>query len=176
MTSRGERGDAGLHGARLDRMRTRYAPRFRPGGGILGIAPWLDLVLVLIFYLLLETRVTLHAGVVVDLPEAAFTAGVQSGSVALLTVERGVDGALHEVAYVDDLRYVVASDDGVLAVALRDLRGGKDEALVLYADRRVPHATVSDVLEMARIAGFRQVGLATRQPDVGEAVPADREP
>jgi biopolymer transport protein ExbD len=162
----------GLRDVQLSRMRTRYAARFTPGGGVLGMAPWLDLVLVFIFYLLLETRVTLHPGIVVELPQAPFADGVQTGDVALLTMERGVDGILREVAYVDELRYVLASDHEALAKALVTLRGEASKAMMLYADRRVPHASVAGMLELARLAGFEEVGLATRMPQQSAATAA----
>ncbi len=170
MTLDGEREDR-ARGARMERMRMRYAPRFRPGGGIFSMAPWLDLVLVFVFYLLIETRVTVHPGIVVELPTAPISDGIASGEVLLLTMARGADGAMREVVYVDDLRYVIGQQGDALAGALRDMSRSGEEGLVLYADRRVPHETLTGVMELARAAGFKRVGLAMQQLQPVEDVP-----
>mgnify|MGYP006423794473 CR=1 FL=1 len=145
-------------------LRTRFVPKSRIRNGLVSMSPWLDLVLLLIFFLFAESRIVLRPGVVVDLPAASFSEGVASGMIATVVSLKGLDGR-SEVVFFDDEPYGVSDADrmSALKVALADYRKvHSDSALTLYADRRVEHGTVSALVQMARSVGVDRVNLGTQ--------------
>ncbi|MBT3191187.1 MAG: hypothetical protein HN341_01400 [Verrucomicrobia bacterium] len=145
-------------------LRTRFVPKSRIRSGLVSMSPWLDLVLLLIFFLAAEPRITLRPGVVVDLPSASFDEGVESGMIATVLALSGPGGP-SEIVFFDDEPYDVEDGDrlGELKTALADYRKThSDTALTLYADRRVAHGTVSALIQMARSVGVERVNMGTQ--------------
>jgi biopolymer transport protein ExbD len=147
-------------------LRTRYFPKSRIGHGLVSLAPWLNLVLLLFLFLMLDKRIVLQPGVVVDLPEAPFTQGTHIGLVAVILSVSAPDGSgRQELVFVDDERFLVSEQEQVeslrRALALRR-RQHPDAALVLEADRAVPHGVVMRVLRIANEVGIRRINVAAR--------------
>ena len=69
-------------------LRTRFIPKSRIRTGLVSMSPWLDFVLILIFFLFAESRIVLQPGVVVELPTASFSEGVAPGMVATVVAAR----------------------------------------------------------------------------------------
>jgi biopolymer transport protein ExbD len=151
----------------LSGLRTRYFPRFRVGQGLLSVAPWLNLVLLILFFLLLDSKFVLQPGVVVRLPEAPFRGGLHPTLTAVvLSVESGATGARDEIVFFDDERFLARNDQQM--ERLRSAFVGKavrspEATLVLQADVSVRHGTVMRILTMARETGIKEVDLATRE-------------
>jgi len=151
----------------LSGLRTRYFPKFRVGQGLLSMAPWLNLGLLILFFLLIESRFLLQPGVVVRLPEAPFRGGLHPSLTAvILAVETGTPGVREEIVFFDDERFLMRDESQ--AERLRGVLVGKllkrpDSSLVLQTDVNVRHGTVMRVLNMARESGVKEVDLATRE-------------
>ena len=149
-------------------LRTRYTPKSRIGHSFVSMAPWLDVVLVLVFLLLLENRLVVQPGVIIELPEAVFTGGISSDLIAVvLSVESGPRGRREQIILFDDERYMM-NDEQQLERLQRVLRlrrrHSPESGLIVEADRLVPQGALITLFEMARRAGIRRVDVATQDP------------
>ena len=147
-------------------LRTRYFPKARISHGFVSVAPWLDAVLLVVLFVLLEAKFVLQPGVVIDLPEAPFHGGFRSGMVAVvLSVVGTEDGSRDEIVFFDDERFLIRYREQMRN--LRDsiaagARQRPDEALIIQADRHVQHGTVMMLLNMAQQVGIKTVNVAAR--------------
>jgi len=131
------------------------------------MSPWLDLVLMLLFFCFAESRLVLQPGLVVELPEATFEEGVETGMIAVVVALERPEGR-SEIVFFDDEPYAVEDElrMDALEVALADYRkGSADTALTLYADKSVSHGTVSRLVQMARGVGVERVNMGTSLND-----------
>ncbi len=143
-----------------DRMRTRFSPKNRIGHGLVSLAPWFDVFLVLLFFVVTASRVAVQPGIVVELPRAAFSDGFRSRHVAVVAAVAGPVRSGQAVAYYNDLRYRLDAA-GLQALAAAWQKGeAKEEGLILFADGEVPSVTLNALLETARASGFPRVNLA----------------
>lgn len=149
-------------------LRTRFVPRARLGQGVITMAPWLDLVLIIVFFLLLRERYLIEPGVVMELPTAPVRGGAPAGMVAMvLSLESGQPGVREEIVVFNDQRYR-AANEAQMALLEKELRrqtaGGGTGVLLLEADARVTHGTLVRLYAIAREAGLREVNVAARGP------------
>jgi biopolymer transport protein ExbD len=150
--------------AAANEIRTRFVPKSRIRSGLVSMSPWLDLVLLLIFVLFIESRIVLQPGIVVDLPETAFVEGAEPGMVVVVTMIDGPEGK-SEIIFFDDESYVMGNRRRMdeLKAEIRDYRRDRrNTSLTLYADNRVAHGTVTRLVQMARDVGVEQVNLGSR--------------
>lgn len=149
-------------------LRTRFSPRSRLGHGVVSMAPWVDLILVLVFFMLLRDRYLIEPGVVMELPAAPLRGGAPAGMVAMvLSMESEVPGAREEVVVFNDQRYRVANDQqmALLQEAIARASAGDGAGLLLLeADARVAHGTLVRLYAMARDVGLKEVNVAARVP------------
>jgi len=147
-----------------DHLRTKYRPRMRMGTGIVSLAPWLDVVLAGGLFLFAVRLVSVAPGLVLELPEAPFEAGLRTRHVMLVFAARP-GGAGGDTAYVLDERFDLSNPARYAALAETLQRLGDEAAgLTIYADKAVRHGTIADLLRAARGAGFGAVNLATGIP------------
>jgi biopolymer transport protein ExbD len=147
-------------------LRTRYYPRSRIGQGLISVAPWVDIVLVVILFVLLDGKLVLQPGVVVDMPTAPFQDGARFGLIAAIWSVRGAEvGTRESIVFFDDERFL-AGDEVQMAAFKQALaeqaRQRPGDNLIIHADRRVPHGTVVEMMNMATDVGIRQVNIAAR--------------
>ena len=147
-------------------LRTRYFPKNRIGQGLISMAPWANVLLLLIFFLLLDRKFVLDPGVLVDLPKAAVEQGTPFGMTAVILSIKGTERSeREEIVFFDDVRYRVKEDEArrklqhALSLKVRD---GQQSTLVIQADRNVMHGTVVDLMDMALAAGIDRVNMAVR--------------
>jgi biopolymer transport protein ExbD len=147
-------------------LRTRYFPKSRIGQGLLSISPWVNLVLLLIFFVLIDKRLVLQPGVVIDLPQAPFTQGTHGGLVVVIMSVRGLDADANEdIVFFDDERFRIKHEDRMTAfrqALSAKFREGKNDNLVIQADRRVPYGTIMEILNMSLEVGIQRVNVAVR--------------
>ena len=148
------------------RLRTRFSPKSRIGQGLVSMAPWMDVVLLMLLFFLLQSKLVLQPGIVVELPSAPFTEGSRPGLVAvILSVGSGQRAERQDVVFFDDERFLVGQNDELdgLKNAFRgSLKQHADDVLILQIDQHVPHGTVQRVVRVARDAGIARVNVATR--------------
>ncbi|MBN1557938.1 MAG: biopolymer transporter ExbD [Lentisphaerae bacterium] len=144
-------------------LRTRFLPRSRLNRGLIGAAPWVDIVLLLIFFLLVDSKLVLQPGVRVDLPRAPFREGAAFGMTAVVLSVGGEGGARREIVFFDDERFLVSDENqmrGLRSAFASRARRQENPGLIIQADKSVRHGTVVNVMNMALEAGVEQVTLA----------------
>ncbi|HEX7002911.1 MAG TPA: biopolymer transporter ExbD [Trueperaceae bacterium] len=131
------------------RRQTRYYNR-QPT--LLDLTPMVDVVfLLIIFFMVSTTFITLESGLPVDLPQAQ-SATAQSSEVPTVTVNS--EGAI----------FVAGSQvqQADLAAALRTrLEASGQGTVVLRADQSVPHGLIVRVMDLIRQAGAQRISIAT---------------
>jgi biopolymer transport protein ExbD len=150
-------------------LRTRYLPRSRVNEGLISLAPWVNVALLVGFYLFIATRFVLVPGAVVELPAGPFQSGLRPELTAVvLAAPSGQPGApREEIVFFDDSRYLVRDADQM--ARLQRAIGAQPErrrraGLVIAADAAVRHGTLVELFNMARAEGIVEVNLATRPP------------
>ncbi len=145
-------------------LRLRFRPSCRVGQGLMTVAPWIDIVLVILLFYYVTQSFLVTPGVFVKLPEGPFVEGVRHGvPIVLLSVEgeEGVNCSL----FFDEVRYRLGDIDRELAfsraIEAYIHHGGRTEA-VLHADERSPHGMVMRAVNLARSAGIRFVSVTVR--------------
>lgn len=144
----------------------RYRPENRINRGLLGAAPWVNLALLVAYYLYLLAPNVLQPGIVIQLPESPFADGRHYGHnivVLSLPVAGGADR--EEIYFFDDQRYLgreTVQMDALRAALAQACADKPDLPLVIEADRDVRHETLVTLFSMASDTGFKDVTLGTR--------------
>jgi len=146
-------------------LRTRYVPKSRIGHGVISLAPWMDIVLIVVFFALLQGKFVIRPGVVVELPGAEVRGGTQDGLTAVV-LSLGEGDRREEFVIFDDDRF--RSNDAEQMHRLRTALGKKVRTrpgapLIVMADQRVAHGTLVKLYDMARRLGVEEVNVATRE-------------
>ena len=155
--------------AQVSGLRTRYFPKSRIGQGLVSIAPWADVVLLLVLFALLNGNFVVQPGVVVRVPEAPFTEGSWADMTVVVLPIGGAGSEGQEVVYFDDKRFVMG-DLGEMEDLKQSFAGKKRPGvtLVVQADEQVRHGTVVKIMNMAREVGIARVNVAERTSRPGE--------
>jgi biopolymer transport protein ExbD len=157
----------------IDNLHTRYVPQTPLGSGLLISAPWLNFVLLIIFFIALPADYVNEPGLVLQLPEMPFRSGARYGPAAVvMTIDDPRDGTRREVVFFDDQPYPVTSEKHrrALRTALRHARTtSPDMSLTIVADKRTSHGTITDLCNIAMDVGIQRVTLAARRTREGGA-------
>ncbi len=130
------------------RFQTRYARKCGP----LNVASLADVTLLILLFVIMHSWIVLKPGLTLELPEAPFEGGAPLDSMVLILSQEGL-------IFFNDERTTL---DALPALFAQALRSGPGATLVLEADRRIAHGTVTRIYALAQSAGFGQVVLATR--------------
>lgn len=154
-----------LSSLRARQLRTRFRPRSRVAHGLVSAAPWINLGLLVWMWTLLESRLILQPGLIVEMPTGPFVSGTPiAGPTLVILSVRGLEGGpRQDVVFFDDERYVLRQSAQMdkLRRALRTFaRRDPQAALVIQADRRVSHETVTTVMNLAVESGWKRINLA----------------
>ena len=149
----------------IDRLENMYRPKARICRGMITMAPWVDIALLAVFFVLVSHRFVLRPGITLELPNLAAMDGTPYGHTAvILSLEGRRPPFRREVVIFDDERFFV-DQTNQMATLERRLAGAVQRRrglpLILEADRRVQHGTLTRVYRMARKAGILTVNLAT---------------
>ena len=141
------------------RSRLRKGGRF--GWLFLQVVPWLDAIVVAGLAAALTRQMTVAPGVQFELPSAPFEEGSHSG--AGLVLFQTDDPEPRTLAFFDDVRYVIGTDDAALAqeIAKYSHKLNGDQILLL-ADENVRHGDVMRVVNLVRDAGVKRVNVAVK--------------
>ena len=129
-----------------------FLPRRRTGRGFLTAVVFLNAALLFSAFVLATSHFVLKPGILLNLPVASQTEGIQFNDM-VLSISRG--GFL----FFNDEQVQPADLESVLRSAVQERPGN---ALILEADASTPQATAASVYDAAARAGFRQVFIATR--------------
>jgi biopolymer transport protein ExbD len=132
-----------------------FLPRRRTGRGFLTGTVFLNVALLFSAFVLATSHFVLKPGIAIDLPVASQTDGIQFNDMVLSISREGL-------FFFNDEQIQLAQLETVLQAAATERPG---LALILEADATTPQASASAVYDAAARAGFRQVFIATRNPD-----------
>ena len=153
-------------------LRTRYVPKTRIGHGLISMGPWIDIVLIVFFCVLIEGNYVVEPGVSIELPVLTTAAGAPSAATAIvLSRPSAVAGEREEIVVFDDGHYRISDPAQLskLEEAWRVVMKGQPTAtLLLEADHRVAHGTLVTLYDVAQRAGVSQISLASRFGVVAE--------
>ncbi len=163
-------------------LRTRFRPRSRILPLLFTLAPWINVLLLVVAFLFavaggtLPNGTPIHGdaivpGVRVDLPSAPFRDGAASSMLLVVNPLQGhpaADAAGPNVlVFFDESRYNLSREhvrqEFANAVA-RHLEGSGDRDAILFIDRRVPYGDVAAILVLLREAGVSQINFAMKAP------------
>ena len=142
-------------------VRRAFRSRLRPSCGPLTAAPFVDLAILAVLFLAVQSNFILQPGIRIRLPEAPFVAGVPYGPAVVTVSQEGI-------ILFNDERTTLEG----LAADFAQLRHENPEAaLLIEADERVPFSTLVRIHNMALQADVREVALATRLNRLPEVQP-----
>ena len=146
---------------RADRWR-RYGSRYRLFSGPFHFPAWLNLGLLILLFVILSSDFVLQPGIQVDIPVAAqFASGVRYSPFVVTLTQEGL-------AFFDDEQLPL---ENLAAAFIRRLQQNRDWPLTIEADSRVPYGTIVRVMNMAAVAGFRDINLAVTPAPIEEVSP-----
>lgn len=149
----------------LSGLRTKYFPKNRIGHGFLIISPWVDILLLLMFLVLLDKNIVLQPGVVIDLKQSSFGDATRGGfEVVIMSVKSSKGGFSEDIVYYDDVRFRIENEKprNELMLSFKDIvKKTGNSNLVIYADQNVAHGTIVTIMNLAREAGVSHVNMAT---------------
>lgn len=139
---------------RLFYYRRRFHATHRSLRGLLAVAPWVNVVLLVLMFFVVNSSFVIQPGISLNLPTTPVTGGARFGDLVVTIPQEGM-------FFFNDERMTL---DGLAAALAREAREHPDAALLVEADGRIDHQTLVRVYGMAHQAGLREVVLATRQP------------
>ncbi len=145
-------------------LRNRYRPDHRISRGMVTAAPWIDVVLLIVFFLLCSLPFVLQPGIAIDLPATHIGAGHPFGhSMVVVLQDDPHSGNREEIVFFDDRRFRFETQRDALRQALRRaVTRRPDLPLVVEADRQVRHGLLVEIYGLAADAGIREINVATR--------------
>lgn len=132
--------------------RRRFVRRRVPLAPGLDLTPMVDVVfLLIIFFMVSTTFITLETGLPVDLPQAQ-SAQATPSDLPTVTVTR--DGRVF-------LAGAEVGVDDLVALLQEAMQSSGQTTVVLRADEAVAHGLVVEVMDLIRLAGAQRIAIAT---------------
>jgi biopolymer transport protein ExbD len=147
------RQERSTHG-RLFYLRRKFPSKMRPVRGLLEVAPWVNLALLVLMFFFAQSQYVLRPGIAIDLPAAPLTDATSYRSL-VVTLGRG------NLVFFNDERTTL---EGLASRLAEAARREPDATLVVEADDTVESGALVRLYTMALDAGFPRVLLATRLP------------
>lgn len=150
-------------------LRARFRPKPLICGGLISAAPWLNLLVLLIAFILLTPRLVLPPGRRIELPEGSLT---QPGSHSITAVvlshrQSNASDARSELIFFEDQPFSVDNPAQMQELKRRFFRVASEHPesiLVIEADIHVEYGTIAKLCSIAAKTGLKTVHLAGRLP------------
>jgi len=128
--------------------------RKKKGAAIINVTSLIDVVLLLLIFFMLTTSFVQQPGIKLDLPE---TQSAKTADDSENTVYINADGKImlndEEISFLDLNLRLAALIDTSLA----------ENAIVLKADKTIDYGEVVKIMELAQVAGFQKLIIATEK-------------
>jgi biopolymer transport protein ExbD len=121
---------------------------------VLDVAPWVDVVLLIFLFFIVNSSFVLRPGISMELPVSPMMDGARYDAMVVTVAQ-------DNMVFFNDEK---TSLDGLAPKLEEAARKRPDAALVIEADARVQNRTLVSIYNMAAAAGLKQVTLATRLP------------
>jgi len=146
---------------RLFHLRSHFRPIQRTAGGLLETAPWVDVVLLVMLFVITQSATLKKPGLQVNLPTASAATGARYDAQVLTIPKEGV-------FFFDDERVSWAELTERLRMAAEQSPGLE---LIIEADESLSHKTLTGIYNIAVNAGWKQIVLATRMETSSKIMP-----
>ena len=129
----------------------------------INVVPFIDILLVLLIFFMVSSRLTHNAELKLDLPSAEETAGQQRQPDT-------VELAVHEDgSYSINDQSVADNKPETLRKGLHEVAGDRtDIPLILSADAKATHQAVVTAMDVAGQLGFSKLSITTRRDEDAE--------
>lgn len=138
--------------SQLFHLRPEFPERPKTQAGLLEVAPWVDVILLLMLVVLAVSVSIQKPGLVVNLPSVPVASGARYDAYVLTVPREGVfyfdDERVSPAILSDRLRAVAATDSG--------------RELIIEADGTISHRALGEIYNLAADAGWPRIVLATR--------------
>lgn len=131
----------------------RFKGRMEPEHGLkqIDIAPLIDIVFQLLIFFMLTSSFIMQPGIKVNLPKAVTSEVVRAENIELLV-------SSENVAYLNEKVMTTPELKGLFKEA-----AGRQQSILIKADRRASLGRVVEIWDMARDIGISQINIATNQ-------------
>jgi len=120
---------------------------------VINITSLIDVVLLLLIFFMLTTSFVEQPGMKLDLPETQTSSGEKPEGLEIVVQADGVINLNGETVLLEDLS---ARLEGLLEQST-------DKSLLLRADKEVPHGTVVEIMDIAKLKGLEKLIIGTKQ-------------
>jgi len=125
---------------------------------VINITSLIDVVLLLLIFFMLTTSFVERPGMKLDLPETQSSSGEKNEGLEIIVQADGKINLNGESVKMEEL-----------SGRLRGLiEQSPEKSLVLRADRDVPHGTVVEIMDIAKLNGLEKLIIGTKQVKVPE--------
>jgi biopolymer transport protein ExbD len=133
-------------------FRRRFRQHQRMAGGLLDSAPWVDVVLLIILFMITQTATLKKPGLQVDLPVARVASGARYDAYVLTVPQDGT------YFFADEKVPWPALTERLRQVAMKH----PEAELIIESDGAVTHRALTGIYNLAVDAGWTKIVLATR--------------
>lgn len=120
---------------------------------VINITSLIDVVLLLLIFFMLTTSFVEQPGMKLDLPETQSSTGEKPEGLEIAVL---ADGTIN-------LNGVAVLLDELPAKLEEKLGQSPDKSLLLRADKEVPHGTVVQIMDIAKLKGLEKLIIGTKQ-------------
>jgi biopolymer transport protein ExbD len=156
-----------IGGRLVQGLRTKYFPKSRINQGLISVGPWINIILLVVMFMMLNNRLVVQAAYTVDLPTVASVSGVQPSFVAIIKhFEAAGDLGSSERVFFNDDSFVFGNEQQMLLLGRRlreSVTKEQKSDILLFADKDVTSDTLSSIFLLLRSSGIDSVSLAVSQ-------------
>ena len=148
-------------------LRTRFRPKSRVGQGLVSAAPWVDIIFLCIFIVLIKQEHVLQPGVLINLPAAEFRSGEAPRGLTVVIRAAGDAevSARREIVFFKDKPFFADTDIQKLRNEFEKTAQDNPESLLtVLADEDVRYGTLVAVWNAAIDAGIADVNMGVQTP------------
>jgi len=125
---------------------------------VINITSLIDVVLLLLIFFMLTTSFVERPGMKLDLPKTQSSSGEKNEGLEIIVQADGVISLNGETVVLENL-----------SAKLKDLIvQSSEKSLFLRADKDVPHGTVVEIMDIAKLNGLEKLIIGTKQVKVSE--------
>ncbi len=130
-------------------MKFRRHLKIENGLAQIALAPFIDIIFLLLIFFLLTTSFTFQSGINVKLPKAVTSDTIREESFVIMITSEDVIYFRNALLTLEELKHQLAG--------LKD----KDRPLLIKADRRASMGRIVDVWDLCRQFGIAKINIAT---------------